>query len=238
MWGELSILHVEHLSPPRSYYVGEATDAKGKPATDFLIGSESIGTERLPVVVESGASVAVVDAARRDRRRHDQQPAHHVRGAGRRRASCRRASSWRARRSTRCRRAPPRASSTAASPSSSSRCRPRAASASAAPRRQTGRSTSGRSRRWRFHVGLLLLFYFLPPRSSSLSLDLLNADSRLVKYLIEPPETVEEETPEWLDDTKMEDEEGGKGKRHKDEEGQMGEEGREEDQEQVRHRRS
>jgi hypothetical protein len=38
MWGELSILHVEHLSPPRGFYVGEATDAKGKPATDFLIG--------------------------------------------------------------------------------------------------------------------------------------------------------------------------------------------------------
>jgi len=49
LWGELSILHVEHLSPPRSYYVGEATDSKGKPATDFLIGRESIGTERLPI---------------------------------------------------------------------------------------------------------------------------------------------------------------------------------------------
>jgi hypothetical protein len=73
-----------------------------------------------------------------------------------------------------------------------------------------------------FHIGLLLLFYFLPPSSSSLSLDLLNADSRLVKFLIEPPETLEEETPEWLDDSKMDDEEGGKGKRHKDEEGQMG----------------
>jgi hypothetical protein len=72
------------------------------------------------------------------------------------------------------------------------------------------------------HIGLLLLFYFLPPRSSSLSLDLLNADSRLVKYLIEPPETVEEETPEWLQENKQEDDEGGKGKRHKDEEGQMG----------------
>jgi TonB family protein len=73
-----------------------------------------------------------------------------------------------------------------------------------------------------FHIGMLLLFYFLPPKSSSLSLDLLNADSRLVKYLIEPPETLEEETPEWLDESKMEEEEGGKGKRHKDEEGQMG----------------
>ena len=58
----------------------------------------------------------------------------------------------------------------------------------------------------------------------ALSLDLLNADSRLVKYLIEPPETVEEETPEWLRRQKKEDDEGGKGKRHKDEEGQMGKE--------------
>ena len=40
MWGELSILHVDHMSPPRSFYVGEATDAKGKSATDFLIGSD------------------------------------------------------------------------------------------------------------------------------------------------------------------------------------------------------
>jgi TonB family protein len=40
--------------------------------------------------------------------------------------------------------------------------------------------------------------------------------------LIEPPETLEEETPEWLDESKLDDEEGGKGKRHKDEEGQMG----------------
>src|ERR1700741_2151554 len=27
MWGDLSILKVDHLSPPRSYYVGEAPDA-------------------------------------------------------------------------------------------------------------------------------------------------------------------------------------------------------------------
>jgi TonB family protein len=89
-----------------------------------------------------------------------------------------------------------------------------------------GQRIDWKSQVWTFasialHTGLLLLFYFLPPRSSSLSLDLLNADSRLVKYLIEPPETVEEETPEWLQENK-DDDEGGKGKRHKDEEGQMG----------------
>ncbi|MDB4990429.1 MAG: Phosphopeptide-binding protein, partial [Myxococcaceae bacterium] len=35
-------------------------------------------------------------------------------------------------------------------------------------------------------------------------------------------ETVEEETPDWLQNSEAEDEEGGKGKRHKDDEGAMG----------------
>ena len=82
MWGELSILHVEHLSPPRSFYVGEATDAKGKPTTDFLIGSES-HRHRAPAGRDRvGLERRGRDPARRDRRRHDQQPEHHVRGAG------------------------------------------------------------------------------------------------------------------------------------------------------------
>ena len=60
MWGDLSILHVEHLSPPRSYLRGRSHRREGQVATDFLIGSESIGTERLPVAIESGSSVAAV----------------------------------------------------------------------------------------------------------------------------------------------------------------------------------
>jgi TonB family protein len=75
------------------------------------------------------------------------------------------------------------------------------------------------------HGALLLMFYFLPPRPASLSLDLLSADSRLVEYLMEPPETQEEETPDWLEEQEqMDDNEGGTGKRHRDEEGAMGEE--------------
>lgn len=74
------------------------------------------------------------------------------------------------------------------------------------------------------HGAMLLMFYFLPPRPASLSLDLLSADSRLVEYLMEPPETQEEETPEWLQEDQMDDNEGGTGKRHRDEEGAMGEE--------------
>ena len=60
MWGDNAVLHVDHLNPIRSFYVGEATDAKGKSTTDYLIGSELLGSERMPVVVDAGGSAAVV----------------------------------------------------------------------------------------------------------------------------------------------------------------------------------
>jgi TonB family protein len=221
MWGELSILHVEHLSPPRSYYVGEATDAKGKAATDFLIGRESIGTDRLPVAVESGASVAVVipGGASGDVTINNQRITFEELHAQGQLQACGELTG---------------AMQYPLPPGATARVQYRGFTFIIKPMsaaRRVGIGGAGNPN-WKeyvwtiasmaFHVGLLLLFYFLPPRSSSLSLDLLNADSRLVKYLIEPPETVEQETPEWLDDSKMDDEEGGKGKRHKDEEGQMG----------------
>lgn len=219
MWGELSILHVEHLSPPRGFYIGEATDAKGKPATDFLIGSESIGVDRMPITVESGASVAVVvpQGATGDVTINNQSITFQELAAqGQLQAASELAGAVQY---------PLPAGATArvhfrgftfiVRPTSAAR---RVATKSPMDKALIGwMGASGG-----FFAGLLLLFYFLPPWSSSLSLDLLNADSRLVKYLIEPPETQEEETPEWLDDSKMDEEEGGKGKRHKDEEGQMG----------------
>jgi TonB family protein len=71
-------------------------------------------------------------------------------------------------------------------------------------------------------LGLFLLMIFsVPPDPKSLSLDLFNADSRFVNFLIKPPEEKEEEIPEWLK-KKGPDEQGGKGKRHKGEEGKMG----------------
>jgi pSer/pThr/pTyr-binding forkhead associated (FHA) protein len=220
LWGELSILYVEHLSPPRSFYVGEATDSKGKPLTDFLIGSESLGTERLPVVVESGSSVAVVipQGATGDITLGNQvisveelaaqgqlQTAGELAGAHQYPL-------------------PPGATARIQYRGFTFVVKPMSAARRVGV--GEGQTPDWKSYIWTFasmafHTGLLLLFYFLPPRSSSLSLDLLNADSRLVKYLIEPPETVEEEQPEWLQENK-DDDEGGKGKRHKDEEGQMG----------------
>jgi pSer/pThr/pTyr-binding forkhead associated (FHA) protein len=220
MWGELSILDVQHLSPPRAFYVGDETDAKGKPATDFLIPSESIGASRLPIVVDSGSGVAMVlpQGATGDVTLDNQrvtfadleaqgqlQPCNLLSGAAQYQV-------------------PNGATARVHHRGFTFIVKPTVAA------RPVG--IGGNSRfDWRdylwaavsmaIHIGMLLLFYFLPPSSSSLSLDLLNADSRLVQYLIEPPETEELETPDWLPDSKMDDE-GGKGKRHKDEEGQMG----------------
>ncbi len=58
LWDTM-VLHVQHLTPPRSFYVGEE---QGKAFTcDFFIPSEKLGTTRAPVVLaDRGGSVNVV----------------------------------------------------------------------------------------------------------------------------------------------------------------------------------
>ncbi len=57
LWGE-NVLHVNHLTPPRNYYVGEE---QGKQfSVDFFIPSEKLGTTRMPVVIGDASSAAVV----------------------------------------------------------------------------------------------------------------------------------------------------------------------------------
>jgi FHA domain-containing protein len=58
LW-DTSVLHVSHLTPPRSYYVGEE---EGKNFTcDYFIPSEKLGTTRAPIVLaDRGGSVSVV----------------------------------------------------------------------------------------------------------------------------------------------------------------------------------
>lgn len=220
MWGEMSVLHVAHLSPPRAFYVGDATDSKGRLQTDYLVGSDTLQSDRLPVTVESGAGVAIVipqgaeggvtideeyyffedlDAA------GQLQPCNELPGAKQYPL-------------------PPGSIGRVAYNGFTFVVKPTVAGKPVGV--GGGPNVDWRSHIWTLtslvvHVAFLLMFYFLPPSPSSLSLDLLNTDDRLVKYLIEPPETQEEETPEWLSDAQDEDE-GGKGKRHKDDEGQMG----------------
>jgi hypothetical protein len=57
MW-DTNVLHVSHLTPPRSFYVGE--EQSQNVACDYFIPSETLGTTRAPVVVARGMSAALV----------------------------------------------------------------------------------------------------------------------------------------------------------------------------------
>lgn len=57
LWGA-SVLHVAHLTPPRSFHVGEAA---GKDACDVCLPAERIGASRLPVLLAgAGGAVSLV----------------------------------------------------------------------------------------------------------------------------------------------------------------------------------
>ncbi|MBX3270936.1 MAG: AgmX/PglI C-terminal domain-containing protein [Sandaracinaceae bacterium] len=215
MWGDMSVLHVEHLSPPRSFYVGEGD-------VDYLLESSVLGASRLPVTTAVGGGVAVVvpEGAEGDVTVGDQtmsladlkaqgklQPCPEMAGAMQYPLPDGAVAKVRYRGFT-------------------------FMTKSTAAGRVVGSGVEVEWRRYIWtavslavHGAFLLMFYFLPPRPSSLSLDLLTADSRLVEYLMEPPATQEEETPDWLEEPENQDDnEGGTGKRHRDEEGAMGEE--------------
>ncbi len=215
MWGDMSVLHVEHLSPPRPFYIGEGKDS------DYLVESSVLGASRMPVVTQAGGGVAVVvpDGADGFVQVGDQQMSFADLKAGGKLQPC------------------------SEMAGAMQYPLPEGATATVNYKGFTFRTKAtpmgkrvggGMEIEWKryiwtavslgVHAAFLLMFYFLPPRPASLSLDLLSADSRLVEYLMEPPETAEEETPEWLQEDQMDDNEGGTGKRHRDEEGAMGEE--------------
>lgn len=57
MWGT-TVLHVQHLTPPRSYYVGEE---EGKNVScDYFIPAEKLGTTRAPIVLADRTSISLV----------------------------------------------------------------------------------------------------------------------------------------------------------------------------------
>ncbi|MCB9667397.1 MAG: AgmX/PglI C-terminal domain-containing protein [Myxococcales bacterium] len=221
MWGESSVLHVAYLSPPRAFYVGEGSlnPKKGEEGVDFLMGREALGMERMPIVVEASGGVAVIipNGATGEVSIGDDhwdlqglvvsgkaQPARELAGAHQFVL-------------------PAGATATVKYRDFTFVVRPvHAAKPIVAPVPFDYRAHIWTGLSLLAHVALLLLMYFMPPSPSSLSLELLNPDSRLVKYLSEPPEAAEEE-PEWLK-SDGKDVEGGKGKRHEGDEGQMGKE--------------
>lgn len=219
MWGDKNILHVEHLNPMRNFYVGEEADEKGNLKVDFLLGADTIGAPKMPVLVASGGSAAAVipNGATGEITVGDQrmtveeivssgrtQPCPELPGA---------------------QQYPLPAGATA---------RIKYNGFTFVTRPVPAGKVIGDKQDYDpkpfYYIGaagavfaiVMTIMYFMPPASSSLSLDLLSQDSRLVDYLTTPEELVEEETPEWLQDSKQSDSEGGKGKRHKDEEGAMG----------------
>jgi FHA domain len=57
LW-DSNVLHVSHLSPPRSFYVGE--EQGDKVSCDYFIPSETLGTTRAPLVVSRGLGASLV----------------------------------------------------------------------------------------------------------------------------------------------------------------------------------
>jgi hypothetical protein len=57
LW-DSNVLHVSHLTPPRSFYVGEEFSEKS--GCDYFIPSETLGTTRAPIVVSRGIGAALV----------------------------------------------------------------------------------------------------------------------------------------------------------------------------------
>jgi hypothetical protein len=192
VWGELSVLHVAHLTPPRAFYLGEA----GRD-TDFVIGEETLGSSRLPLVLESQGEFSVVvprGAAAEIERDGERIAAFELAQQGQLR---------------------PVSDHDGAQAFSLQRgitARIRQGeftfivrAVAAGQRVATARSEepAWRRSRWTFasaafHLSVFGLCYFLPPSSSALSMDGLNTDSRLVKYAIEARENRIEDVPNWL----------------------------------------
>ena len=57
MWGT-TVLHVQHLTPPRSYYVGEEEGKNFR--CDYFLPAEKLGTTRAPIVLADRTSVNLV----------------------------------------------------------------------------------------------------------------------------------------------------------------------------------
>jgi pSer/pThr/pTyr-binding forkhead associated (FHA) protein len=57
LW-DTNVLHVDHLTPPRSYFVGE--EYGDKTPCDYFVPSETLGTTRAPIVVTRGAIASLI----------------------------------------------------------------------------------------------------------------------------------------------------------------------------------
>ncbi len=218
LWGDRSVLHVAHLSPPRAFTIGEPGQRE---TPDFVAPGLLSGGERMPLTVEVGGNVGVVippGATGEVRVGEVVQTIDTLRAAGKL-APC------------------------ALLAGAEQYVMPAGAvatirlqgftfvtRATTAGKRVGGESeTSFRAQLWTglslaVHSAFLLMFYFLPPSASALSLDLVRPDDRLVQYLMTPDETVDEPVPDWVEPSASTETEGGTGTAHDGESGSMGDE--------------
>ncbi len=236
MWGG-NVLHVAHLSPPRRFVVGETNDwrdiertwnpsffdrllRRPSPGIDYPLAADVTGVDRLPLVLDAtagGVNVLVPEGSSGTVNIDGQSYSLQEMEAQGKLQMCGEVPG------AKQLLLPTGATATIDLGAFRYVVRPTAAG------KPIGKGFQPDLRPLAYIAGsavffsiFLILFYFAPIESRGLSLDQLDPDSRLVKFLMEPPETQEEETPEWLQDSKQDDKEGGTGKRHKGEEGQMG----------------
>ncbi|MEO0323213.1 MAG: FHA domain-containing protein, partial [Myxococcota bacterium] len=194
LWGDRQVLHVEHQNPIRAFYVGEP-GGKGQ-ETDFLLGADVLGAARMPLVVPAGAGVAAVIPAGAtgtvtvgDATQTLEQLAGKLQPCGE----------------------APGAKQYPVPANAIVRVEHKGFTFVTKPVQAGKKIGGGFSVDWgplSYVLGSMALFgilltimYFIPEPAGGLNLDLLNTDSRLVKYLMEPPATEEEETPEWLEES-------------------------------------
>ncbi len=208
MWGD-DVLHVAHVSPPRDVFIGEG-------ATDYLVGRELLGAERLPIVIEregrlccvipegatgdvtvgaSTKSFAELEAEGK-LAPYAERPGAHLYPL------------------------PDEASARVDHRGLAFLVRPTAAGRAIG----TAPAIKARHTGWiglslAVHAAFLVMFYFMPPHSSALSLDNITADSRMAEY-IETAIAQEEPPVEWANE--QPEPSGGTGERAAEEEGAMG----------------
>src|SRR5690606_11749847 len=190
MWGD-EVLHVAHVSPPRSVVIGEGG---GSEAPDYLIGRDVIGAERLPIVIERGGqlccvipegargSVTVGDATRSfaELEAEGKLGAYGELAGARLYALPEGASA----------RGEPRGLTFLVKPTHAARAIGTKPELKLKHTGWIGLSLS-------VHAVFLVLFYFTPPHSQVLSLNDPSTNERLIAYISEAREQREEPLPEW-----------------------------------------
>lgn len=216
-WGDHTILHVAHLAPPRSFYLGEPAAAH-EPASDFTLDVSALGVSRLPLILEDADGVSVVLPSGAELEAE-------VAGVVMRLPDL----------EARSLLAPAPELDDARLYRLAHGARVRVeylglsfylhhTDVAPAPRMPLSPRTLVKQQLWPLvsfglHSLLLGAFYCMPPTASALSLDQLNADDRFIRYHITPPAAAAQDRPPWLSDAA---DGGSPGRAAQDEAGAMG----------------